>query len=73
MLSLLIPGPKAPSDDIDIFLVPLIDELNELWADGVKSFDAYKREEFTLKAMLLWAIHNFLAYGTLSGCNVHGY
>ena len=73
ILSLLIPGPKAPSSDIDVFLAPLIDELNELWEKGVKVFDSYKQEEFTLKAMLLWAIQDFPAYGTLSGCNVHGY
>ena len=42
MLSLLIPGPRAPSDDIDVFLAPLVDELNELWAEGVKVFDSYK-------------------------------
>jgi hypothetical protein len=73
ILSLLIPGPKAPGDDIDVFLAPLIDELNELWVVGVKAFDSNKTEEFILKAMLLWAIHDFPAYGTLSGCNVHGY
>jgi len=73
LLSLLIPGPKAPSDDIDVFLAPLIEELKELWVDGVRAFDSNKQEEFTLKAMLLWAIHDLPAYGTLSGCNVHGY
>ena len=30
MLSLLIPSPIAPGNDIDIYLQPLIDELNEL-------------------------------------------
>ena len=42
MLWLLIPGPRAPSDDIDVFLKPLIDELNELWAEDVKAVDSYK-------------------------------
>lgn len=73
MLSLLIPGPKAPSNDINVFLAPLIEELKELWVEGVKAFESYKQKEFTLKVMLLWAIHDFSAYGTLSGCNVHGY
>ncbi|RVW77928.1 hypothetical protein CK203_048271 [Vitis vinifera] len=35
MLSLLIPGPTAPGNDIDIYLQPLIDELNDLWEVGV--------------------------------------
>lgn len=73
MLSLLIPGPKALSDDIYIFLAPLIEELKELWDKGVMVFDFHKGEEFTLKAMVMWVIHDLSAYGTLSGCNVHGY
>ena len=73
ILTLLIPGHKAPSDDIDIFLAPLVEELNDLWVEGMKAFDSFKQETFTLRVMLLWAIHDFPAYGTLSGCNVHGY
>ena len=30
MMSLLIPGRKAPGKDIDIYLQPLIEELKEL-------------------------------------------
>jgi len=29
-LSLFLPGPKAPGNDIDVFLEPLVDELKEL-------------------------------------------
>lgn len=36
ILSLLIPGPKAPGKDIDVYMRPLIDELNELWKDGMQ-------------------------------------
>ena len=39
----------------------------------MQSFDSFRKEEFTLKAMLMWAIHDFPAYGTLSDCVVHGY
>lgn len=28
---------------------------------------------FTLRAMLLWGIHDFPAFGNLSGCTTHGY
>ncbi|GLT27903.1 hypothetical protein SLA2020_028700 [Shorea laevis] len=31
MLFMLIPGPKAPTNDIDVYLQPLIDELEDLW------------------------------------------
>lgn len=30
ILSFLIPGPKAPENNIDVFLQPLIEDLNEL-------------------------------------------
>ena len=65
MMSLLIPGPKSPGKDIDVYLQPLIDELNE-WV-GVRAYDAYKKERFTLRAAILWTINDFPAYGMLSG------
>ncbi|KAA0051654.1 uncharacterized protein E6C27_scaffold60G00190 [Cucumis melo var. makuwa] len=34
-LFLLIPGPRSPGKEIDIFLEPLINELNELCVDGI--------------------------------------
>ena len=30
MLSLLIPGPRSPGNDIDVYLQPLVDELKDL-------------------------------------------
>ncbi|XP_042950301.1 uncharacterized protein LOC122282416 [Carya illinoinensis] len=70
MMSLLIPGPKAPGNDIDVFLRPLIDELRELWEDGIQTYDAYKGEMFLLRAALLWTINDFPAYANLSGWHV---
>jgi Transposase family tnp2 len=35
MTSLLISSPKPSENDIDVYLRPLIDELNELWEIGV--------------------------------------
>src|ERR1044072_556368 len=46
MLSLLIPGPKSPGNDIDVFLQPLIEELKELWESGVEKYDASKNQTF---------------------------
>ncbi|GJT18933.1 hypothetical protein Tco_0877639 [Tanacetum coccineum] len=31
MLTLLIPGPKSPGKDTDVYLRPLIDDLMDLW------------------------------------------
>ena len=38
-LSLLIPSPHQPENDIDIYLKPLVDELKELWEEGVDTYD----------------------------------
>ncbi|XP_061999627.1 uncharacterized protein LOC133717018 [Rosa rugosa] len=35
MLTLLIPGPKQPGNDIDVYLEPLIEDLRELWINGL--------------------------------------
>ncbi|KAL5570264.1 hypothetical protein UlMin_026839 [Ulmus minor] len=70
-LSMLIPGPKQPRNDIDIYLQPLIDELQELW-NGVYTYDASTKKFFNLRAMLLWTINDFPAYGNLAGCATKG-
>ena len=70
MLSLLISGPHQPGNDIDVYLQPLIDDLKMLWEKGVEVRDAYRKETFTLRAMLIWTINDFPAYGNLSGYSV---
>ncbi|XP_048596310.1 uncharacterized protein LOC125578066 [Brassica napus] len=72
MLSLLIPGPHQPGNSIDVYLEPLIDDLNSLWNIGELTYDALTRSTFTLKAMLLWTISDFPAYRNLAGCKVKG-
>jgi len=69
--SMLIPGPKAPDNDIDVYLQPLIDELIELWG-GVEAYDASMKRKFTLKAALLWTINDFPALGNLLGMSTKG-
>jgi len=66
-LSLLIPGPKAPGNEIDVFLEPLVDELKELWKPGVQTYDAFKNETFDLHGALICTTGDFPAYGNLSG------
>uniref|UniRef100_A0A803Q2J0 Transposase n=1 Tax=Cannabis sativa TaxID=3483 RepID=A0A803Q2J0_CANSA len=65
-------GPKQPGNNIDVYLAPLIDDLKTLWDEGVNVYDAYKKEEFILRAALLWTINDFPAYGNLSGFTVKG-
>ena len=46
MLSLLIPGPHQLGNEIDIYLKPLVNELKELWEEGVETYDAYSKKHF---------------------------
>ena len=72
MMPLLIQGPKQPGNDIDVYLEPLIDDMEKLWSKGVKVYDAYKKESFTLFAMIFCTISDFPAYGNLSGYGTKG-
>ena len=72
MLTLLIPGKKQPGNDIDVYLQPLIEDLQELWNNGVNIYDAFTNTVFNLRAILLWTINDFPAYGNLSGCTTKG-
>ncbi|XP_060957897.1 uncharacterized protein LOC115712281 [Cannabis sativa] len=73
MLTLLISSPSQPGNDIDVYLAPLVDDLSRLWHEGVSAYDAFRKEEFNLKAILLWTINDFPAFGNLSGYSVKGY
>ena len=72
MLSLLIPGPKSPGNDIDIYLEPLVEELKVLWDLGVETYDASSNQTFQMRAALLWTISDFSAYAMLSGWSTKG-
>ena len=71
LLSLLIPGPKGPGNDIDIYLQPLVDDLKQLW-EGVDTLDATSGESFKLRAALFWTINDFPAYEILCGRSTKG-
>ena len=72
-MTVLIPGCKGPRKDIDIYLRPLINELQELWSNGVKTYDVVENEYFTMRVAVLWTINDFPAYGTISGYSTSGY
>jgi hypothetical protein len=71
-LLMIIPGPKNLEKKLGIFLWPLIDELTKLWLVGVSTYDVYRKENFQLRAALMWTISDFPAYGMLSGWSTHG-
>ena len=63
---MLIYGLKQPSNDIDVFLEPLMEDMKMLWEDGVKMMDASVKE-FTLKAIIFVTITDYPSLFALSG------
>ena len=55
-----------------MYLQPLIEELKELWTNGIDTYDVSKKETFRLHACVLWTVNDFPAYGNLSGWSTKG-
>ncbi len=73
MLTLLILGKKyVKNENIDVYLQPLVEELQELWK-WVRTLDATKLGgKFLLRAICMWNLHNF-AYCLFVGGQTKGY
>jgi hypothetical protein len=50
----------------DVYLQPLIKELQELWNVGMHTYDASKKNNFVMRAQLMWTINDFPVYANLS-------
>ena len=72
MLTLLISRTNQLGNDIDVYLQSLIDDL-QILCIGVECYDAYKKETFKLRGVLLWKVNAFFAYVNFSGHCVKGY
>ena len=76
MLVLLIPGKQSVTAQFfDVYLAPLVEELQELWR-GVLAYDILKEvgsRTFNLRAFLMWTMHDFPGYGTVAGVAHQGY
>ena len=44
IISLLIPGRRSPGSDIDVYFEPLIDDLLDMFVEGVRTYDSAKHE-----------------------------
>ena len=71
-LSTVIPGLSSPGRNIDICLRPLIDELAQLWSSRALTYDISRKLNFVMRAVLMWTINDFLAYGMFYGWSTHG-
>jgi hypothetical protein len=70
-LALIIPGPKEPKKQMNIFLQLLFEELKKLW-QGVDAYNSHLKSRFNLRAAYLWSIHDYLRYDKFVGWCVHG-
>jgi len=70
-LSMIIPGPSSPRRNIDVCLQPLIDELTQLWSFRALTYDISRKQNFVMRATLMWTINDFPAYGMVSGWSTH--
>jgi len=41
---MIIPRKKMPGNKIDVYLQPLVKELNELWTEGVETYDSFSKK-----------------------------
>ncbi|GKA24692.1 putative transposase-associated domain-containing protein [Tanacetum coccineum] len=52
---------------------PLVDDLHTLFETGVDTYDASTKDNFNLRAVVLWTINDYPALGTLCGCPYSGF
>jgi len=71
-LSMVILGSSSPGRNIDVCLRPLIDELTQLRSSGALTYDISRKQNFVMRATLMWTINDFPAYGMVSGWSTHG-
>ncbi|KAL3697415.1 hypothetical protein R1sor_011491 [Riccia sorocarpa] len=76
LLALIIPGPKKVRN-IDIYLEPLVEELQQLWTGIDDVYDGRterigRDRWFTLKGVLLWTMHDYPGYAQVSGFQTSG-
>ena len=66
LLTMVISRPRQPSNDIDVFLVPFMEDMKILWEEGIKMMDA-PLKVFTLKAIIFVTITDYPCLFSLSG------
>jgi hypothetical protein len=66
-LTILISGPKQQGIDIDVFLEPLMQEMERLWRHGEPMYDAFRKEDFICRAIIFVTTNDYPALFALSG------
>jgi hypothetical protein len=61
---------------MDTYLEPLLEELHLLWHEQVHIHDATNynwASQFTLRAIVMWCMHDFLAFNIMASYVTKGY
>jgi hypothetical protein len=73
---LLIPGKDLVTSEVfDVYMELLVEEILQLWY-GISAYDITKEQglrTFTLRAVLMWTIHDFPGCATVGGFSHQGY
>ncbi|KAL2252595.1 UNVERIFIED_CONTAM: hypothetical protein Sindi_0054200 [Sesamum indicum] len=56
--TMVIPDPSNPKRVIDVYLEPLIEELQNLWHVGVLMHDNLKNKIFPMRATFMWTVND---------------
>jgi hypothetical protein len=67
LLTTLTSDPKQANIDKDVFLEPLMEDMQKLWEHEVNVWDEYKKQHCNLKAIIFCMINDNLACLALTG------
>ena len=67
LLAILLQGPRQPGNDMDVFLEPLLEDMHDLWKHGIRVWDEFLQEYFTLYAVIFVTVNDLPALFSLSG------
>ena len=71
-LTLIIPGPNYPGENMNVYMQPLKNELQESWDNGFKTYDAFSKENFIMRVWYMYSMHDLPAYALFVDWCVHG-
>ena len=71
-LTLIIPGPNYLGKNMNVYMQPLKDDLQEAWDNGFKTYDAYSKWSFIMRVWYMYSTHDLPAYALFVGWCVHG-
>jgi hypothetical protein len=67
LLTILISGPKQPDIDIDVFLEPLMQEMERLWRYGEPMYHVFRQVDFICRTIIFVTTNDYPALFVLSG------